>query len=64
MQQEPVYVVGLHTKEKTLAPLLALLPQVIYLYCDQPLDTKVVTILNVFEERVKLFTTAAFPFSV
>lgn len=64
MQQEPLYVVGLHTKEKTLAPLLALLPQVIYLYCDQPLDTKVVTILNVFEERVKLFTTAAFPFSV
>lgn len=62
MKKEPLYLIGLDENEKTLAPLLTLLPQKIFIYCNQPLDTKVATILNVFEERVQLFTKSSFPF--
>lgn len=62
MRKEPLYVVGLHECELTLSPILALLPKRIYIYCDRPIDTKIATIMNVFEERVHLRAKTSCPF--
>lgn len=51
----PVYV-----DSGTIAPLLSIAPETIYLYTDDPHQPLVRTIINLFEERVIVSTISAF----
>ncbi|MEW8971726.1 MAG: sporulation protein YtxC, partial [Mesobacillus sp.] len=51
----PVYV-----DSGTIAPLLSIAPETIYLYTDDPHQPLVRTIINLFEERVKVNPITAF----
>lgn len=51
----PVYV-----DSGTIAPLLSIAPETIYLYTDDPHQPLVRTIINLFEERVKVSPVSAF----
>jgi putative sporulation protein YtxC len=50
----PVYV-----DSGTIAPLLSIAPNTIYLYTDDPQQPLVRTIINIFEERVKISSISA-----
>lgn len=50
----PVYV-----DSGTIAPLLSIAPNAIYLYTDDPQQPLVRTIVNIFEERVKISSISA-----
>ncbi|WP_158587521.1 sporulation protein YtxC [Neobacillus notoginsengisoli] len=52
----PVYV-----DSYSIAPLLSISPASIHLYTKHPDDPLIRTIKNIFEERVKLYHTEAFP---
>src|SRR5690625_5756514 len=52
MYQEPLYLVGLDENEMNLAPLIAIAPQKIYIYGDNPSEPKTLTVINVFQEKV------------
>lgn len=62
MHEEPLYIVGLDDKEFNLAPLVALAPKNITIYGDNPSESKTLTIINVFQERVVLKPYRKFPF--
>ncbi|MGM8366261.1 sporulation protein YtxC [Virgibacillus sp. W0181] len=62
MQKEPLYMVGLDVNEMNLAPLITMAPEVIYIYGDNPSDPKTLTIINVFQERVRFRSIHQFPF--
>lgn len=62
MHEEPLYIVGLDDKEFNLAPLVALAPEKITIYGDNPSESKTLTIINVFQERVVLKPYREFPF--
>jgi|SRR5690625_1418123 len=62
MYQEPLYIVGLDANELNLAPLIAIAPQKIYIYGDNPSEPKTLTVINVFQERVYFESLSHFPF--
>ncbi|ASN05034.1 sporulation protein YtxC [Virgibacillus necropolis] len=62
MQQEPLYIVGLDSNEKNLSPLIAMAPETIKIYGDNPVEPKTLTIINVFQERVEFEPLVNFPF--
>jgi len=62
MHNEPLYIVGLDVEELNLAPLIAMSPQKIYLYGDNPSEPKTMTIINIFQEKVIFQPISNFPF--
>lgn len=62
MYQEPLYIVGLDSDELNLAPLIAIAPEKVFIYGDNPSDPKTLTIINVFQERVIFQPASHFPF--
>ncbi|WP_138415383.1 sporulation protein YtxC [Aquibacillus sediminis] len=62
INKEPLYIVGLDQEELNLTPLLAMAPEEIIIYGDFPSEAKTLTIINVFQERVKFETSDHFPF--
>ncbi len=62
MYQEPLYIVGLDANELNLAPLVAIAPQKIFIYGDNPSEPKTLTVINVFQERVYFESLSHFPF--
>lgn len=62
MQEEPLYLVGLHANEWNLAPLVAMAPEKIQIYGDDPAEPKTLTAINVFQEKAELLPLSAFPF--
>ncbi|RLL47904.1 putative sporulation protein YtxC [Oceanobacillus piezotolerans] len=62
MQNEPLYIVGLDEDEMNLAPLIAMSPQQIKIYGDDPSEAKTLTVINVFQERVTFESANHFPF--
>ncbi|WP_430784870.1 sporulation protein YtxC [Virgibacillus flavescens] len=62
MQKEPLYMVGLDSNERNLSPLIAMAPESINIYGDNPVEPKTLTIINVFQERVKFEPMVNFPF--
>jgi len=62
MHQEPLYLVGLHENEWNLSPLIALAPEKLRIYGDDPQEPKTLTVVNIFEEKAELLPLAAFPF--
>lgn len=63
MQKEPLFMIGLHSGEMNLSPLVAMQPRCIIIYGDDPSEPKTQTIMNIFEERVTLMSKQQFPFS-
>jgi len=63
MDGVPLYSFGLTTDEMNLAPVIALLPEEIYIYGDHPTEAKTVTLQNIFQERSTFYPKTAFPFS-
>lgn len=62
MQKEPLYMVGLDSNEKNLSPLIAMAPEKIKIYGDNPVEPKTLTVINVFQERVEFEPMINFPF--
>ncbi|MFX3623956.1 MAG: putative sporulation protein YtxC [Ectobacillus sp.] len=51
---------GMYVDETVIAPLLSIAPKTIYLYTMQRDHNMIVTIQNVFQERVKLYSVCEF----
>lgn len=64
MRNEPLYLIGLDEKERNLAPIVTLLPELLYIYGNDVNEPKTVTLLNVFQERAKFLPESSFPFSL
>ncbi|TFJ93924.1 putative sporulation protein YtxC [Lentibacillus salicampi] len=62
MQKEPLYIVGLDAEELNLSPLIAMAPEKIKLFGDDPSDPKTLTVINIFQERVEFEPLSNFPF--
>ncbi len=62
MQKEPLYIVGLDADELNLAPLIAMAPNKIKIYGDDPSEPKTLTVINVFQEKVEFEPYSRFPF--
>lgn len=62
MQKEPLYIVGLDTEEMNLSPLIAMAPEKIKIYGDNPADPKTLTVINIFQERATFESISRFPF--
>ncbi|WP_237566194.1 putative sporulation protein YtxC [Oceanobacillus massiliensis] len=63
MKKEPLYIVGLHDNEFNLAPLIAMAPEKLKIYGDDPSEPKTLTVINVFQEKVDFEPISNFPFS-
>ncbi|WP_343327823.1 sporulation protein YtxC [Lentibacillus saliphilus] len=63
MHQEPLYIVGLDIDEFNLAPLIAMAPEKIRIYGDDPSEPKTLTVINVFQERAQFEPLENFPFT-
>jgi putative sporulation protein YtxC len=62
MKKEPLYIVGLHDNEFNLAPLIAMAPEKLKIYGDDPSEPKTLTVINVFQEKVDFEPINNFPF--
>lgn len=62
MKKEPLYIVGLDEDEMNLAPLIAMVPDKIKIYGDDPSEPKTLTVINVFQEKVEFISIQEFPF--
>ncbi|RKQ29920.1 putative sporulation protein YtxC [Oceanobacillus halophilus] len=62
MQKEPLYLFGLDGEEMNLAPLIAMAPEKIIIYGDDPSEPKTMTVINVFQEKVEFESIRKFPF--
>ncbi|HLR63000.1 MAG TPA: putative sporulation protein YtxC [Lentibacillus sp.] len=62
MQKEPLYIVGLDDEDLNLSPLIAMAPEKIKLFGDDPSDPKTLTVINIFQERVEFEPFSSFPF--
>lgn len=61
-REKPLYVFGLDINEWNLSPLIAMAPEKIYIYGDDPSEAKTLTIINIFEEKVIFKPYHHFPF--
>lgn len=64
MHESPLYLIGLDAEEFNLAPIIALSPKRIFMYGDDPIDPKTITVQNIFQERVTFSPLVEFPFTV
>ncbi|SFB24591.1 putative sporulation protein YtxC [Lentibacillus halodurans] len=62
MQKEPLYIVGLDADELNLSPLIAMAPEKIKIYGDDPSEPKTLTVINIFQERAEFEPFSSFPF--
>lgn len=63
IQKEPLYMLGIPHTDKNLAPFVALSPEKIYMYGDDPFEAKTQSIINIFQEKVTFQRMVHFPFS-
>lgn len=63
MSKAPLYLFGFHEEEWNLAPLIAMAPERINLYVDDPSNPKTQAVINVFQERVVLKSIQEFPYT-
>lgn len=58
----PLYLFGLGTDELDLTPIMALAPDRIEIYGNDPSDPKTLTVMNIFQERAEFLPLTKFPF--
>jgi len=64
MQHAPLYLFGLDESELTVAPVLALMPRNIEIYGKEVNDSKIISLMKIFEERVQFYPLSQFPFAI
>jgi hypothetical protein len=62
MQSEALYIFGLDENELNLAPLIAMVPEKIKIYGNDPSEAKTMTVINIFQEKVIFEHDRHFPF--
>ncbi|MEI3606020.1 sporulation protein YtxC [Pseudogracilibacillus sp. SE30717A] len=62
LHNEPLYILGLDKNEMNLSPVIALMPEKIFIYGDHPAEAKTLALINIFQERVTFFPKEQFPF--
>lgn len=62
MKKEPLYLFGLDESELNLSPILTLLPKQIIIYGTNPSEGKVITLINLYQERITFVHKNQFPF--
>lgn len=62
MQNTPLYIVGLDENEMNLSPVVSLSPERIYIYGNDPTEPKIVSLFNLFQEKVQFVARQYFPF--
>ncbi|MFA1821259.1 putative sporulation protein YtxC [Virgibacillus oceani] len=62
MQREALYIFGLDENELNLAPLIAMAPEKIKIYGNDPSEPKTMTVINIFQEKVIFEHDRHFPF--
>lgn len=62
MQKEALYIFGLDENELNLAPLIAMAPEKIKIYGNDPSEPKTLTVINIFQEKVMFEHDRNFPF--
>jgi putative sporulation protein YtxC len=62
MQSEALYIFGLDENELNLAPLIAMAPERIKIYGNDPSEPKTLTVINIFQEKVIFEHDRHFPF--
>ncbi|GAB3803972.1 sporulation protein YtxC [Virgibacillus kimchii] len=62
MQNEALYIFGLDENEMNLAPLIAMAPEKIKIYGNDPAEPKTLTIINIFQEKAAFKDIRYFPF--
>ncbi len=60
--KEPLYMFGLTADEWNLAPIIAMAPNRIFIYGDDPAEPKTLTVINVFQEKAVFLKKESFPF--
>ncbi len=60
MAEAPLYLFGLDEHEWNLSPIIALLPEKLYIYGRNENEGKTVTLLSIFEERARFLSEDAF----
>lgn len=63
IKKEPMYIFGLDEEEINLTPLIAMAPEQIRIYGNDPSEPKTHAIINIFQERVSFEPLEKFPFS-
>lgn len=64
IEEAPLYMLGLGSNEFNLLPIVALAPKQIYIYSEKFPDAKILTIMNIFLEKVILKPLSEFPFNL
>ncbi|MRH42898.1 putative sporulation protein YtxC [Aquibacillus halophilus] len=64
IKKEPLYIVGLDEEELNLTPLLTMAPKEIIIYGNNPSEAKTLTIINIFQEKVKFKPLKKFPYPI
>lgn len=62
IKKEPLYMFGLTEDEWNLAPIIAMAPDQIFIYGNDPAEPKTLTVINVFQEKAVFLTKESFPF--
>lgn len=62
MESEALYIFGLDENELNLAPLIAMAPEKIRIYGNDPFEPKTLTIINIFQEKAVFEHIQHFPF--
>lgn len=57
-----IYTVGLSENEWNLSPIIALAPKFIYIYGDDQLEAKTLTIKKLFQDKIQFLPKELFPF--
>ncbi|KGX93612.1 hypothetical protein N781_10110 [Pontibacillus halophilus JSM 076056 = DSM 19796] len=60
--EEPLYLFGMGRDELFLSPIIAMAPHTISIYSDHLTNGTLITLLNVFQERVQIHPRKRFPF--
>lgn len=58
----PLYLFGLGKDELDLTPIMALAPDKLSIYGNDPSDPKTLTVMNIFQERAEFLPLTKFPF--
>ncbi|MEQ6389907.1 putative sporulation protein YtxC [Bacillaceae bacterium S4-13-58] len=58
----PLYLFNVNEGDHLLASLLAMNPEKIEIFSDDPSEPKLLTVINIFQERVSILPASSFPF--
>ncbi|WP_228275607.1 putative sporulation protein YtxC [Gracilibacillus oryzae] len=64
MERFPLYIFGLQENEWNISPLIMLAPNHVYMFGNDPSETRLTTVINIFQENCTFFPIEEFPFPI